>query len=198
MRILQVKAYLTDKELQAIMNKQKSLSSFIFYQIIYSVQTNFGKRAEDIAKGLCISTSKVYKTVERYNKLGLSWDKGVTRGGRRESRSIMSLNEEALFLKSIEQDALTGSIVTYKQIKSKLELKINRTVSDDYIWDLFKRHNWSKKVPRQSHPKSDKQAQEDYKEKFLNYWQPNHYSLVIRKITDQSKYFFRMRHVSEE
>ena len=51
----------------------------------------------------------------------------------------------------------------HPQIKSKLEAIINRNVSDDYIWDLFKRHKWTKKVPRQSHPQADKAKQEEYK-----------------------------------
>ena len=173
MRILQVKNYLTDNELKDIIIKQKDASGFRDYQIIYSVQTNFGKTAKDIAKVLGISTNKVYKTVEKYNKHGLEWKQNVTRGGRRESRCIMSLEEEAEFLKSLEQKALKGEILTYRHIKNKLELKLNRLVSDDYIWDLFKRHNWSKKVPRQSHPKADKEAQEDYKKNSPNYWQPN-------------------------
>ena len=63
MRILQIKPYLTDKELKAIMNKQKAVSAFRDYQIIYSVQTNFGKKAEDIAKGLGLSTNKVCSAV---------------------------------------------------------------------------------------------------------------------------------------
>jgi hypothetical protein len=29
--------------------------------------------------------------------------------------------------------------------------------------DLFKRHNWKKKVPRSSHPKSDEDARQEYK-----------------------------------
>jgi transposase len=174
MRILQVKPLLTDKELQNIMNKQKDISSFRDYQIIYSVQTNFGKTAKEIAKGLGISTNKVYKTVEKYNKCGLSWKENIIRGGRRESRCIMPLEAEAKFLESVEQAALRGAIVTYRQIKDKLELEINKTVSDDYIWDLFRRHNWVKKVPRQSHPKVDKEAQEEYKKNFLSYWQPSH------------------------
>ena len=84
----------------------------------------------------------------------------------------MPLNEEAKFLQSIEQEALKGEILSYVQIKNKLESMINRSVSDDYIWDLFKRHKWKKKVPRQSHPKSDKAVQEEYKKNFRNYWQP--------------------------
>jgi transposase len=163
MRILQVKPYLTDKELKSLMNKQHDSASFRDFQIIYSVQTNFGKKAEEIAQVLGISTNKVYKTVEKYNKKGLSWRANTGRGGRRESGCIMPLSAESEFLSSIEQEALNGEILTYKHIKNRLELSIQRSVSDDYIWDLLKRHGWRKKVPRQSHPKSDKQSQEEYK-----------------------------------
>jgi hypothetical protein len=54
-------------------------------------------------------------------------------------------------------------MITYHQVKLKLEKQIERTVSDDYIWDMFKRHRWTKKTPRQCHPQADKAAQEEYK-----------------------------------
>jgi len=75
----------------------------------------------------------------------------------------MSLDAESSFLRSIEQEALKGQIIPYKQIKDKLESEIQKRVSDDYIWDLFNRHGWNKKAPHQSHPKSDKEEQEGYK-----------------------------------
>ena len=174
MRILQVKPYLTDNELKEKMNNQKSVNLFKDYQIIYSVQTNFGKKADEIAKILGVTKNKIFKTVEKYNQYGLEWKNHPQRGGRREARCIMSLAEEVSFLKSVEEESLKGQIITYKQIKDKLELSIQHVVSDDYIWDLFKRHNWGKKVPRQSHPKADKGKQEEYKKNFLSYWQPNH------------------------
>ena len=73
------------------MNRQKEVDSFRDYQIIYCVQTNFGKKAEEIVKILGITQNKVFKTVERYNKNGLDWKSGKSRGGRRETRCIMSL-----------------------------------------------------------------------------------------------------------
>ena len=173
MRILRTKPYLTDDELKKEMNSQKKVDSFRDYQIIYSVQTNIGKKAEEIAKILGITKNKVSKTVEKYNKNGLEWKSDKSRGGRREARCKMSLQAEASFLRSIEEEALKGQIITYKQIKDKLELEIQKPVSDDYIWDLFNRHNWRKKVPRQSHPKADKKVQEEYKKNFRNYWLPN-------------------------
>ena len=94
-------------------------------------------------------------------------------GGRRENRCHLSIEEEAILLKSIESDALSGKVLTYRQIKKKVENRVGKAVSDDYIWDLFSRHNWKKKAPRQSHPKADKLAQEEYKKTSGRSWHPN-------------------------
>jgi transposase len=51
-------------------------------------------------------------------------------------------------------------------------MQLKKEVSDDYIWDMFKRHGWSKKVPRKSHPQADKAKQEEYKKNSRNYWLP--------------------------
>jgi hypothetical protein len=53
------------------------------------------------------------------NKNGADWDKGIKRGGRREERCLMSLEEEHDFLKSIEHEALNGQIITCKQVQSR-------------------------------------------------------------------------------
>jgi transposase len=152
---------------------QKSIRDFKDWQIIYSVLTNSGKKAAEIADILCVTEDKIYTTVRKYNKLGSSWKTDVKWGGRREKRCIMTLEKEKEFLQSVETYAVNGHIITYHQIKSKLETEINRSVSDDYIWDMFKRHKWTKKVPRQTHPQADKKAQEEYKKNSQRIWQPN-------------------------
>ena len=86
----------------------------------------------------------------------------------------MSLEEEANLLNEGTAQALSGQILIYKHIKTKVEEKVGKLVSDDYIWDMFKRHNWKKKVPRQSHPKSNKKDQEEFKKNSKKHWQPNH------------------------
>ena len=174
MRTLKIEPHLSETELKKAMNTQRTVRDFKDWQILYSVQINPGKQASEIADILCVTVNKIYKTVEKYNKLGASWKSNVRWGGRREERSIMTLEKEREFLHSMETEALNGTILTYQQIKSKLEEKINRNVSDDYIWDLLKRHEWSKKVPRQSHPRADKVAQEEYKKNSRKIWQPNH------------------------
>jgi transposase len=173
MRVLKIAPHLSKVELKKVMHSQKSIQDFKDWQIIQSVQENPKKTASEIADILCIKPSKIYTTVQRYNKLGVSWKANIKRGGRREERCMMPLEKEKEFLKGIEEDALSGQIITYQQVKLKLERQIKRTVSDDYIWDMFKRHKWTKKAPRQSHPQADKAAQEEYKKNSRRIWLPN-------------------------
>lgn len=172
MKILQTKAHYSDEELLDILNSQTELRAFKDWQIIYSVQTNYGKKAEEIASVLGVSKSKVLNVIQLYNKKGLHWRIYGKWGGRREQRSYLPLEEEAKLLASVEDKAIQGNILTYRQIKEVVENRVGFEVSDDYIWDLFSRHNWKKKVPRQSHPKADKQAQEEYKKNSKKIWQP--------------------------
>ena len=116
----------------------------------------------------------LFRSVKGYNKQGKDWRKNDNWGGRREARCILTLAEEKQILDSIEKDALIGKILIYKHVKEIVEKQIEREVSDDYIWDMFKRHDWTKKVPRQSHPKSNKEDQEEYKKNSKKIWQPNH------------------------
>lgn len=174
MKRLKTKPHCTDKELKAILSEQTDIPAYRNWQIIYLVQTNQEKTTEEIARFLGISKSKIYSVVKQFNKHGKAWRNDKTWGGRREARCLFSLEEEALILKEIEKDAISGSILTYKQVKTIIEKKANKAVSDDYIWDLFKRHGWKKKSPRKSHPKKDEQAQEEYKKNLKKIWLPSH------------------------
>jgi len=173
MRVLKIKSHLTEVELRKVMNSQKSIQDFKDWQIIHSVQVNSGKTASEIAAILCVKPENIYKKVQKYNKFGASWKTNVKRGGRREVRCKMTLEKEKEFLKGLEEDALAGQFITFQQVKVKVEKQIGGTVSDDYIWDLFKRHKWTKKAPRQSHPQADKVAQEEYKKNSRRIWLPN-------------------------
>ena len=172
MKKLQTLPHYSDESLKEIMDSQTEIRAFRDWQIIYSVQTNLGRKAEDIAGILGIKKSKVLRVIQLYNKSGIHWRIYGLWGGRREQRCHLSIEEEASLLSSIESAALSGNILTYKQVKVKVENKVGKPVSDDYIWDLFSRHHWKKKVPRPSHPKSDKQSQETYKKTSGRIWQP--------------------------
>ena len=174
MKLLKTFPHLTNSEIEDILKQQRSVRAFQDWQIIYSVQTNSDKTAEEFASILGTTKSKVYYTIQSYNKQGKDWRSYSNWGGRREERCILTLEEEKTILNSLEQDALSGKVLIYKHVKDIVEKKINREVSDDYIWDMFKRHNWSKKAPRQSHPKANKEEQEDYKKNSKKIWLPSH------------------------
>jgi len=137
------------------------------------VSFNPNKKAEEYALFLGVTKSKVYKVVEQYNKIGADFTDDINWGGRRLATSIMSFEEENKMMNDLKLKAVEGKILVAKHIKKVIEKKVGKQVSDDYIWDLFKRHNWKKKMPRPEHPKRNKVAQEEFKKNSLKYWQPS-------------------------
>ena len=144
---MQTVAHYSDEALKEIFDSQIAIRGFRDWQIIYSVQTNPYRKVEEIAGVLGIKKSKVLRVIQLYNKSGIHWWTYGLWGGRREHRHHLSIAEEASLLSSIESDALSGNILTYRRIKTKVEGKVGKPVSDDYIWDLFSR--------RLCHPKAD-------------------------------------------
>ncbi|KAA6337623.1 hypothetical protein EZS27_014300 [termite gut metagenome] len=163
MKRFKVSPHLNTEELLSVLHSQKEIRAFKDRQIIYCVAVNVGKTAADLSVLLGVSKSKIYRIIQSYNTEGKEWRVSKQWGGRREARRLMSLEQERQLLQEVEAEALSGQILIHKDIKGKIELKVGREVSDDYVWDLFKRHNWKKKVPRGSHPKSDKDARVEYK-----------------------------------
>lgn len=174
MQVLQTVPYLTNDELRAKLKEQKDVFKFQNWQIILSVQLNKGKSAKEFAQMLGVNVHKIYRIIESYNKNGVDWDKDKKWGGRREARAYLSIDEEKQLLNDIREKALKGEIITVFDIKLLVEKKIGHEVSDDYLWDLLKRHNWKKRIPRPKHPKTDTEAQEEFKKNLEKTWLPPH------------------------
>jgi len=173
MRIIQLKPHLTTSELSIKLATCTDLHKRSYWQILLSISFNPNKKAEQYAAFLGVTKSKVYRVVELYNNNGVDFIDNINWGGRRLSTSHMSLEEEEKMMKDLQLKAKEGKILVAKHIRKVIETKVGKAVSDDYIWDLFKRHNWKKKMPRSEHPKKNKEAQESFKKNSLIYWQPN-------------------------
>lgn len=154
------------------MQRQKDIRLFQYWQILYCIQTNPGKRAEEYSVLLGVDVSKIYRIVQLYNKEGIDFDKHLKWGGRRDERSLLSMLEESQMMEGIQNRALNGKIITMNDIRVNVEKKTNKPVSDDYLWDLFKRHGWKKKAPRPQHPQKNSAAQDAFKKNSPNYWSP--------------------------
>ncbi len=173
MRILQLHPHLTTSELSVKLSSCVNIHHRSYWQILLSVSFNPDKKAEEYAAFLGVTKTKVYKVVELYNKRGADFTNNLAWGGRRAATSHMSFEEEEKMMKDLEKKALEGKIVTSKYVRKVIETKLGKPVSDDYVWDLFKRHNWKKKMPRPEHPKKNKVAQDEFKKNSHKYWQPS-------------------------
>lgn len=84
-------------------------------------------------------------------------------GGRR--RQHLPVEEERAFLEQWHQKALEGQIVTVAEMKDAFEKKSGKTMTDVGFYKLLRRHRWRKLKPDTKHPKTDFEAQEDFKKK---------------------------------
>lgn len=164
--------HLTAEEVKQRMVAQKQLRLHTYWQVIHALATDPNKKSHQIAQVLGLSAANVTRIIKLYNTKGADFDQGLQWGGRRLANSFMSLEDEAAMMKHLQAKALKGAVLTFHDIKQAVEKKLSGTVSDDYIWDLFKRHGWSKKAPRPKHPNQDREAQEQFKKNFPSSWQP--------------------------
>ena len=119
------------------------------------------RTAGEIALHTGLAEQSVHNLISRYNRLGPDAVAGPGKGGRR--RFYLSWNEEALFLESFKQAALTGQIATAAEIKAALERRIGHKIHKTTVYRLLKRQGWRKVVPRPFHVDADKEEQEAFK-----------------------------------
>ena len=89
----------------------------------------------------------------------LSW------GGRR--RQNMLHEEETAFLAPFLEEAKRGGILIVGQIKQELEKHLGRSVALASVYNLLHRNGWRKLAPDKRNPKSDVEAQEEWKKNSL-------------------------------
>jgi transposase len=171
MRTLQLLPHLTDTELKAFLSSSSGKPEFSRWQILYMIQIAGIHSAAVISPLVDLSLSSIYKIVESYNKLGATGISYTPRGGRR--RSLLSIEDETILLDSIAEQAAKGLVKTANDMRAIVEAKVGKAVSDDYLWDLFNRNGWKKKMPRPHHPSRSKEKQEEFKKNSRSVWLPS-------------------------
>ena len=73
---------------------------------------------------------------------------------------------------SLEDKASKGQIKSAGDIRLIVEKKVEHTISDDYLWDLFQRNGWKKKMPQPHHPKRSLEDQLEFKKNSPKIWSP--------------------------
>jgi transposase len=99
-----------------------------------------------------------------YNKHGSAGLGRKGRGGRRWS--LISWEEEAALLKSLENRAVEGQLLTAKQLLPEVSQSVGHEVSLGYVYALLRRHRWRKLGPRPRHVKAKREIQEEFKKNY--------------------------------
>jgi transposase len=170
MRSLQLSNHLTNSEVQTRLSNSRGTPGHSRWQIIYLIQVGNIRSAELLAPLVNLSVHSIYKIVEKYNQVGADALVYKQKGGRR--RSLLSLEEEAELFSSMEKLASKGLVKTANDLRTVVEQKTGKAVSDDYLWDLLHRNGWKKKMPRPHHPKRSIEQQADFKKNSPKSWSP--------------------------
>lgn len=178
MRSLQLNSHLSNSELQSKLVDSRGTDNHNRWQILYLIQIGNQHAADVIAPLVNLSVHSVYKIVERYNLNGPASINIKAKGGRR--RALLSSEEEQSVIGSFEDLARKGKLKTANDMRSIVEKKVGKPVSDDYLWDLLHRHGWKKKMPRPHHPKRSLQDQEEFKKNSPKIWSPPVSDLTLR------------------
>ena len=169
MRLLQITIEISPEAIKEKMKSAISVADYKRWQIIYLVRVH-SVDAEYISNITGYSKANVYTIVQQFNNSKSADVTPKQRGGRR--RELISVEQERELMKSLESKALRGEILSGKDVRKIVEKKISRPVSDDYIWDLFKRNGWTKHSPRPHHPKRNIEKQEEFKKNSRTIWLP--------------------------
>ena len=169
MQTLQLKKEIAIDYIKKQMNLAKNISDFKRWQVIYFV-SSYKVDADYLSDITGFSKSNIYAIIQQFNNPNRQDIATKKRGGR--MRSLMTIEQEKTFMQSIEAKAMSGQILSYLNIKKLVEIEIGKKVSDDFIWDLFKRNGWTKHSPRPHHPKRNTEAQEEFKKNSKSVWLP--------------------------
>jgi transposase len=162
MSTLKLVAHLRADQLKERMQQAESIEVFRRWQCLYLVLTH-AVDATFLSELSGLSKSSIYQLVEHYNGQGPDTVQYKAKGGRHHA--YLSEDQELKLLENLGGKAAKGQILTVLDIRQEVEKQLGFSVSDDYLWGLFKRHQWKKKAPRPRHPNSDAAAQQSFKKK---------------------------------
>jgi transposase len=160
--------HLKKEEIRRRMLESADRQQFQRWQVIWLASK--GLSAQCIGDFVGVSDGTVHQWIHHYNHQGPEWIILQGRGGRRHG--LLDVEEERLFLEELNEEAQKGKIIVAFDFRERIEKKIGRKVSKDYLYDLLHRHGWRKVAPRPQHPKAKRNEQEEFKKNFQTWWQP--------------------------
>lgn len=161
---------ITESEYKAIKAKEaKTKDKNISRRLRVLMLRYEGKKTEEIAKMLNLNKGSIARMCRRYTDQGLD---EYARNKYQSHRWLLSWEQEEEILNQFKDKA--GEQVTAKEIKAVLDEACGKDTGRVYVYNVLKRHGWSKKMPRPRHPKAaDQEACESSKKLTPAYWMPD-------------------------
>lgn len=122
-----------------------------------------GKRVEEIGETVGYTSGWVREIIRRYNRDG---EKGL-RDGRADNgghRSLLDEEQRIHLLQTLKKETpADGGLWTGPKVAAWIEEEIGRKIRLATGWDYLTRLGFSIRLPRPTHVRADKQAQERFK-----------------------------------
>lgn len=109
-----------------------------------------GLKTVEITKITKFSRQHVSKLLTTFTQEGFKPLLTDNRGGNHRKISLL---DETAFLKKYEEQALSGQIITVKEMRLDYCQTFNVSITNQGFYLILKRHNWRKVKPRSVHPK---------------------------------------------
>ena len=129
-----------------------------------------GTTLEQTASLLGVSRASVHRLQTRFREKCRGRFVAKSHGGRR--RVLMSLEDERAFLEPWAEQAKDGGVLVVSVMRADLSQRLGRPVAASVLYRLLARHGWRKLAPDTRHPKSNAEAQEDWKKNSPRRWAP--------------------------
>jgi transposase len=115
------------------------------------------------------TVARLQSQFRQSGKRTLSGGKQRNWGGRRNA--LLTWAEEEEFLAPWLEQARAGGVLAVSPLRTALAEKLGQPVKASVVYRLLARHGWRKVAPDTRHPKSDPEAQAEWKKNFPKRWQ---------------------------
>ena len=160
---------ITDEEYEAIKAKEAQIKDkTISRRLRVLILWHDGKSLKEIGEKLNLHPISVNGMCRRYREQGLE---EYARNKYTSHCWLLSWEKEEEILNAFKTRA--GQQITAKEIKAALDEACGKDTGHSYVYNVLKRHGWSKKMPRSRHPKAaNEEACEASKKLKLQSWTP--------------------------
>lgn len=142
---------ITEEEYKALKiaaknNKNKKVDKWLQIPILRYE----GLKDREIAEKLGFNRKYISQCCAEFKREGIENYAKIKCGGNHKS---LSIGQETEILSGFKTKAEKGQVITVREIKEEFDKVLGRKTPNSYVYELLKRHNWRKVMPRSKHPK---------------------------------------------